>query len=312
MRRTLASTTVLFSALFAFFAASAAAEIPLCDGTYSQKTLYTDQGVLESVIVGNAGRLYFAGTPSGVATGSGQLLKIQKPGDTPIPLVDGPPGPGGLAWSGRKLLWGYGNSVANGSTGDTDPKAGLYSVNPVNGKKTVVADDLGMANGITRARNGTIFASNDLGTKLDRIKDGTTTNGWATLAGANGLTISRGGKYLYANQTFLAPSRISRIEIADPSNIITYAMSPDPGTVILDGLTRDNEGSLYAAAWGAGQVWKIDSKKRICVVASGLKQPSNLAFGAGKKGFQAGNLYVVGFGGEIVKVSGAIGATFPG
>ncbi len=311
MRRTLATSTALISSLFAIFAATAAAEVPLCTGTHAQKTIYTDQGLIESVIVGNSGQFYFSSAPT-PALDSSRLSKIQKPGATPTTVSEAGAGPGGLAWSKRRLLWGYGNTPANGSSGDLDPKAGLYSVNPVTGARTVISDHLGMANGIVRAKDGTIFASNDLGMKLDRIKNGSTTNGWASLSGANGMTFSRGGKYLYANQTFLSPSRISRIEIADPTNIITYAMSPDPGTAILDGLTRDRKGSLYATAWATGQIWKIDSKKRICVVATDIDRPSALAFGAGNMGFKGGNLYAAGFGGEIVKITGAIDAKFPG
>ncbi len=72
-------------------------------------------------------------------------------------------GPGGLAWSSKKLLWGYGDSAANGTTGDINPTAGLYSVNIAKKSKSVVSDHLGMANGIARGKDGSVYASNNLG-----------------------------------------------------------------------------------------------------------------------------------------------------
>jgi len=295
------------------FAASADAAIPLCDGAGAPQTLYSDQGTLESVIVGNAGRLYFSSTPAGNPTSS-QLLRIEKPGATPTLVTEAPPGPGGLAWDGRNLLWGYGNSAANGAVGDLTPKAGLNRVNPVTGKKTLLSSTLGMANGVAKAPDGTMFASNDFGQKLDRISSkGVTTNGWATVNKANGLAVSRNGKYLYANSILSNPPTVYRVEIANPSNVIPYAVAPaDQGISILDGLTRDDKGNLYVAVWGKGQVWKINSKQQICVLASGMTQTSSLYLGRGKKGFKAGNLFVVGFDGKIIKVPGAYAATYPG
>lgn len=171
-------------------------------------------------------------------------------------MTSAPPGPGGLSWDKRRLLWGYGNTAANGATGDVNPVAGLNSVNPVNGKKFNVSKTLGMANGIAKAPNGAIFASNDFGQKLDRITTkGFTINGWALVDKANGLTISPDGKFIYANLIFSVPPTIASIEIADAANVTTYAAAPaDTPMSILDGLTRDDAGNLYVAAWGKGEV----------------------------------------------------------
>ena len=294
-------------------AGTASAEIPACSGAVSTKTIYSGLGRLESILTGNSGRMYLSEGPAG--TSISRLLKIEKPGATPTTVLDGPGGQGGLAWAKRRLLWGYGNSAENGGQGDANPISGLYSVNPVNGKKFTVSDRLGMANGIVRAKDGTIYASNDFGMKMDRITPaGVTENGWATLDSANGLVMSPDQKYIYAAQTFSDPSAISRIEIADPTNVTTWASTAGliTGNPIFDGLARDGKGNLYVAAWAAGQVWKIDRQRRFCIVATGLGRPSTLTFGFSKTGFRAGNLYVAGFTGGVFQITGAIEARYPG
>ncbi len=291
----------------------ASAEVPACEGGYSQETIYQDQGTLEAVIAGNSGRLFVSSRPNG-EEGSA-LLRYGEPGSAPQTVAGSEPGAGGLAWDGHRMLWGNGNNLANGSVGDETPMARLLRVNLRNGNYSVVSEHLGMANGIVRAANGAIYASNDFGMKLDRISSrGVTKNGWATLDSANGMAISRGGKYIFANQTFVTPSTISRIEIANPANVTTWVSAEGlvSSNVILDGLIRDNKGSLYAAAWATGEIWKIDSDRQICVLASGIDRPSSLNFGRGKKRFRSARLYAVGFGGEIVQIKGARRATYPG
>jgi hypothetical protein len=297
----------------ASLAATASAEIPACSGQVTTKTIYSGLGRLESILTGNSGRMYLSEGPA--QTSISRLLKIEKPGATPATVTDGPGGQGGLAWNKRRLLWGYGNSAENGGQGDTNPISGLFSVNPVNGKKFTVSDRLGMANGIVRAKDGTIYASNDFGMKLDRITPaGVTQNGWATIDSANGMVISPDQKYIYAAQTFSEPSAISRIEIANPSNITTWASTAGviTGNPIFDGLARDDKGNLYVTAWAAGEVWKIDRQRRFCILATGLGRPSTLTFGFSKTGFRAGNLYVAGFTGDVFKITGAREATYPG
>lgn len=313
MRRILISVPLVFALAAGLGVASALAEVPACEGGYSQKTIYREQGTLEAVIAGNSGRLFVSSRPDG-EEGSA-LLRYGKPGNDPQTVAQSEPGAGGLAWDGHRMLWGNGNNSDHGAFGDGTPTARLLRVNLGNGKYSVVSDHLGMANGIVRAADGAIFASNDLGNKLDRIsRNGVTTNGWAILKSANGLAISRSGKYLFANQTFASPSTIGRIEIADPTNVQTWVSAEGlyEGNAILDGLTRDNKGSLYAAAWGPGQIWKIDSSRRICVLASGIERPSAINFGRGKKRFRSARLFAVGFGGEIVQIKGARRATYPG
>ena len=304
-------TAVLALGSLAF--APAASAIPECEGTLSQKTLYTGQGVLEAVISGGGGKLFVSGTKSGFDDPA-SLIRIDRPGATPEVISNAPAGPGGLAWVGKRLLWGNGNTLVGGQTGDADPQASLLKVNPKNGRYFEWATDLGMANGVTRAKNGFVFASTDFGLKLDRVTpDGATTHGWASVESGNGMVVGKNGKYLFVNQTFKNPGSIARVELARPSNVTTWfsAAGLDNQVPAFDGLTRDGENNLYAAAWAAGEIWKITPDRQVCKVASGIPQVSNLAFGGGKSGFTRNTLYAVGFGGQIVQIRGALDATVP-
>lgn len=286
---------------------------PPCTGDYSQQTLYTGQGKTEAAIVGGGGVLYTSGTD---ATGTGAVLNAYSRGDAgPDQIADSGPGPGGLAWRGRRLLWGYGNTAANGAVGDVDPVAGLYSVNIPKLSKSVVSDHLGMANGVAQGGGGAIFASNDFGDGIDRIwkRDSGffTRNGWSSVESGNGMIVGKNRKFVYVNQTFVTPSTIVKVSTKDPGRVSTFYTAPEPTSVLFDGLTRDSHNDLYAAVFGRGEVWKISLDKQACVLATGLSQTSGVAISKAKKGFRAGNLYTVGFDGTITEVKGATAAGFP-
>jgi len=217
-----------------------------------------------------------------------------------------------MVFHNRKLIAGYGDTIANGLQGDEDPRAGLFAINPKTGSRTVFASGLGMANGVARAPNGTIFASNDFGMKLDRVAGGIVTHGWAEVESSNGLAVDRAGRFLYVAQTFVEVPAIQRVEIADPTNVTTFASAPEEGGAALDGMTRDRGGNLYVTANFAGEVWRVDRRGRICVLARGLQSPSAVAFGRGERRFRGGNLYVVTFNGDVVELKGANQAGFPG
>lgn len=296
-------------------AAPASAALPDCANSPVPRTIYSGQGTLESVIAGKGGRLYFTSTPS---SGSGRLLKADSPGSEPRVLADGFDGPGGMVWSNHRLIVGDGNTAANGVAGDATPNARLFSVNAASGAKTVFARGLGMANGVARAPDGTIFGSNAAGQLLDRIevtragRAGAVDHGWASVPGGNGMVVDRSGRFLYVNRTTAIPSAIARVEIADPTNVTTFASMPEEPAGFLDGMTRDRDGNLYVAAFGAGQVWRVDTSGRACVLARGLLNPSAVAFGRGTKRFRGGNLYAVGWGGEVVELPAANRARYPG
>ncbi len=313
MIRVLIAVVATGSLTFGLAGIASAAPPPACQGTIEQRTLYEGQGRLEALIAGGSGRLYV----SGADTSQGEvayLSRILRPGAEPRRITTAGEGPGGLAWAGRRLVWGSGNNQTNGQKGDDDPSATLLKVNPVTGRKSLFASGLGMANGVLAGPDGSFFASNDFGTKLDRIdKKGRVTHGWATVESGNGMTLSRSGRYLYVNQTFTAASSIARISLADPGKVRTWFTREGelPYMAVFDGLTRDDAGSLYVAAWSRGEIWKIDARRHACVLASGLTNISNVAFGKGRRGFKSGDLFAVTFGGQIVRITGAVKATVP-
>jgi sugar lactone lactonase YvrE len=68
--------------------------------------------------------------------------------------------------------------------------AGLLRVDPESGACERWVRGRGMANGVARAPDGAVYASNDIGAYLDRVNpDGTVQRRWARVASANGLAV---------------------------------------------------------------------------------------------------------------------------
>ena len=282
----------------------AALAVPMCERPPHKRVLRTGLGVLESVIVDARGRLFFTSqTWQGLR---GAVLRMDHPDAEPVPLAGGISSPGGLAFDDRgMLIAGFGDGPLQALIGNLAGLAGLLLIDPDSGERETRVTGLGMANGVVRAADGTVFASYSAG--IDRIDpDGNVHRRWAKVLSANGLAIDPGGRYLYASQTFVAAA-IKRVEIANPGNITTYAR---PGLLAraagLDGLAVDDAGRrLYAAANGAGQIWRVEHDGKIEALARWLKSPSAVALGHGPDGFGEGNLYVVTFHGDIVELAGA-------
>jgi sugar lactone lactonase YvrE len=284
--------------------APAALAVPWCDTRPCVRVLRSGLGVLESAIVDSRGRLFFTSqTYDGL---SGAVLRIDHPDADPVKLAGAIASPGGLAFDERgMLIVGFGDSPQGGLTGNLVGLAGLLLLDPDSGERETWITGLGMANGIARAGDGTIFASNDLGTHIDRVDPrGNVQRRWARVASANGLAIDPTGRYLYAAQTFVAAA-IKRVEIANPANITTHAQArPLARAAALDGLAVDDAGRLYVAANGAGQIWRVEPDGNIHALARGLKCPSAVAIGRGPHGFREGNLYAVTFHGDVIELAG--------
>ncbi len=266
------------------------------------RVLRSGCGLLESVIVDREGRLFFTSQTRGA------LLRLDAPDAVPVPVAVGIPSPGGLAVAeDGRLIVGFGDSPSGGLVGNGSPRAGLLLVDPAGGDAEPWVSGLGMANGVARAPDGTVFASNDFGTHLDRVApDGTVERRWAKVPSANGLVVDPAGRYLYAAQTFTRAA-IKRVEIARPENVTTYARPPVAAALsLLDGLAIDDAGRLYVAANGAGQVWRVEPDGAICALARGLGSPSAVAVGHRDSPFPAANLYAVTFGGDVVEIPDAV------
>jgi sugar lactone lactonase YvrE len=232
------------------------------------------------------------------------VLCLPAPDVRPVPIARGIPSPGGLALDpDGGLIVGYGDDL-RGVVGRWKGFAGLLRIDPNTGRRTTLATGLGMANGIARGTDGTIFASNDFGPYIERVDGhGHIDSRWAHVPSANGLALDQDERYLYATQTFVRPA-VKRIDVATRQVTTHAAPGPRAALVALDGLAIDPDSeTLYVAANAAGQVWRVDSDGTICVLADGLKFPSAVALGRGPVGFSHGNLYAVGFGGDVTAMN---------
>lgn len=306
-RRRASAALVLVAAALAALPAQATAA-PECENQIVAAIyLVQGQSTLESVIVDYRGRLFF--------TNSTSLLRLDAKGQEPKKLADIEE-PGGLAFdSDGKLLVGTGNSPQNGTEGDATGPSGLIKVDPDTGAAAPYASGLSMGNGLVRGPDGSFYASNDFGSNIDRIRNGETERGWAKVDSGNGLVIDSTGKYLYAAQTF-RPAAIARVELANPGNVGTYVAADQADVSAgLDGLAIDAADNIYAAANGAGEIWKVPrradgSAGRPCLVLDNLPPfpdgPSAVAVGVGNGPFGAGNLYAVAFNGDVIEMPGVV------
>jgi sugar lactone lactonase YvrE len=298
IRRTLGACA---AAAFASLAlAGGASALDDCTTLPDVKTVYSSADKLESVGVDPKGHVFFTDSDAG------ELLRLRNDGRPPRVLTTGIDGPGGIVFGhGKKVFVGFGDSLAQGSDGSLNPEAGLYVVNKRTGEKQVYVDGLQMANGVARGR-GAIYASTDFGTGIDKIVEGRVQLEWATLDSPNGMISDAAKKTLFANETFTTPT-IMRIPFDDPGSLTTYFTSTDPAdaTAGLDGLTRGDGDTLYAAANLAGEIWRIDGPSSGCVLAH-LPPfgPSNVAFGRGN-GIPRTTLLVSTFNGELLEIPDA-------
>jgi sugar lactone lactonase YvrE len=279
--------------------------VPDCKRYPEARVIVEGTDSLESTIMDRRGRLLYAGT--------GRLMRLDSPDAEPRVLAEGIEAPGGMAFGLDGFLYlGYGDSIANGAQGDTNPQAGILRVDPETGATSPFVEDLSMANGVVRGPAGELYASNDIVGGIERISaDGTTVERrWANVNSANGLVIDRAQHYLYAAQTF-QPAAIARVDLADPASVETFfAAGPADVAAGLDGMVRDRKDRLYVAANGAGEVWRVNRNAQACSLASMPAfpdGPSALTFGRGKRGFDRRNLYVVAFNGQVTELVGVRG-----
>jgi sugar lactone lactonase YvrE len=274
--------------------AAPAAAVPDCPDKPPLLRLLSGQPILESVTADARGRLFVSDLRNS------RILRIDRPGGPARALTDGPEAPGGLVIDGAgRLIAGFGDSAAIGAA--DDGRAGLERIDTDTGERRLLTRGLGMANGVARGPDGTLYASNDFAGDVDRIRAGRVEPDWAKVESSNGLAVDRAGRYLYVVQTFRGTG-VFRVDLQDPAQVTPYASPPAAeGNPLLDGMVRDGADRLYVAANGAGEVWRVDRDRSICALARGLIGPSMVSFGGGRD-FPTRNLYAVTFGGEVVEL----------
>jgi gluconolactonase len=296
VRSVLATSVVLAATLGV---AAPAAGLPDCPDPPEKRTVLSGQGQLESIIADARGRLFYTDLQSG-----GRLLRVDAPGAEPKVLIQGISGTGGLAWEpDGSLILGFNGSTQN-SVAD-GPDGGLLRVDPETGESTVLTRGMGQANGVVRGPDGAIYASNDFGHGIDRFLGGRLQDDWSNVQTPNGLVIDTAARYMYAAQTF-KPASVARIELADPANEEPYfEAAPADQPAGPDGMTRDDRNRLFVAVNAFGEVWRIDTDRSACRLATGIMNASALNWGGGAPGFPARNLYVVAFSGVLVELADA-------
>jgi gluconolactonase len=289
--------------LAALAAAPPALAVPDCAVLPQARVVVTDQGRLESIASDAAGRLFYTDATAD------RLLRLDAPGAQPVVVATAMARPGGLAFdSDGSLVAGFNGGALAGVP--ENGRAGLFRVDPETGAKQVVASGLDQANGVVRGPDGAIYASNNIAGEIARIApDGTIDEAWAQLDSPNGLALDAAGGRLLAAQTF-RPANVAAVPLADPARPSTHYAAPLPDVAAgLDGVALDGAGRLYAAANGAGEVWRIEPDgSGACALARGLGLPSAVGFGGGGGGFGERNLYVVTFTGRVVELADATDA----
>lgn len=261
----------------------------------AQVPVLQDAGMLEALIFDNDGRLIYSDMSSKT------VKLIASKGAEPVVLATSVATPGGLALGAQRDL--YVGAISDILTPffPTYARSNVMHVDLDTGKTTPYASGLSMANGIVRAKDGTLFASDDLASSLDRIlPNGTVQRTWLAQQG-NGMALSVDERTLYVNQTW--PAKIVAVDL--PSGTTRTLLDTPPGEywAALDGLTIDaSTGTLYAAAYLAGAIWQITPNGQACVLARGLKLPSAVAFGRPEKGFSASSLYVTTHSGSLLEL----------
>ena len=268
-----------------------------CERMPPVRTVDTQTGKLESIVFDSKGRLFYTDLDQGL------LLMIPRAGAEPRVVLDEIDAPGGIVT--RKdgdVLVGFGNSIAQATDGTENPEAGLIRVDPDTGRSRVFVEGLQMANGVTRAPGGRIFASNDFGTGVDLVERGEVELEWATVESPNGMVVDRAKRHLYVAETFVPVPTIQRMSLDDPPGEPWFT-APEEPTAFLDGLTRAPDDTLYAAANGAGDVWRISGPDEACVLMDGPPiGPSALAFGRGQGRFPKRSLFVTTFQGNLLEL----------
>jgi sugar lactone lactonase YvrE len=300
-RKTKTLAAIVIAATGTLATAASAAALEPCPDQPDARVIYGAPGsVFESVAVDRRGRLFFTNSTSG------ELLMIRRSGAKPRVVLDGIDGPGGIVFRRNgNVIVGFGDTFAQGSDGEENPEAGLIEVDPRTGAGDVFVDGLQMANGVTRGPGGQIFASTDFGSGVDRIIGGGVELGWAPIESSNGMVVDRRKRNLFVNQTFTNPPTIRKVPLDDPTASVPWFTAPSETGAFLDGLTRDADNNLYAAANGGGAVWRVSSRHSACVLWQGRpfpSGPSDVAFGRGKGRFPKGSLFVTTFGGELVQL----------
>ncbi|WP_287015029.1 hypothetical protein [Gordonia sp. (in: high G+C Gram-positive bacteria)] len=292
---------------------ASASAAPVCPGAgQAPRVVGTVPGAaLEGLTVDRAGRLYTTDLISG------RVFRLSSPGAPAVPIARVPDGgAGALAWArDGALLVGYG-ADARVIVGDALRHAGIARIDVGTRTLRPWVRGFSAANGMDVAGNGIVYATNDFGNLIGRAyPNGVVQADWGSLPSANGAVLSRDDRWLYVSRTFVNPG-VSRISTSNPRVVQSLLNLGGDIAATPDGLTLDSRNRPVVPFNAAGQVVRITSPGRYCVLGSGMPLSSVVSYGRGDRGFSAGRLFRAGFDGRIYEVPGGFdrGATaaYPG
>ncbi len=278
-------------------------DVPFCPGVGKPKTVLSSASTLEAAAFDGEGHLILSNWLGN------KLYQLQSPQ--------------GRLQVAKKFVWAPGGLVPMpdgtllvGSGIDSlallAPRYGfarIYQVDLRTSEKSVYASGISMGNGLVRAPDGTVFASNDLAPALDRIDpDGTVHRGWYRESPANGLAIANDGNTLFANVS-LDQTRIMAIDPVTAEAHIHFQPPAGLEWVFFDDLEIDTQDRLYVPLYFGGQVWRIDSDGSFCALAKGLLLPAGITLGVDANGFSSHSVYVTTHLGKLIEIPDAVPTT---
>lgn len=287
----------------AFAPAHLAAEAAAAGGgcpVWTQRTVASGLGVLESLLPDNRGGMLLSSSSHNAVE---RLLPSHQ-----VTTLAAVPSPGQLVWHGRKVMFPTGDGATDGALNEANGTLDLLDLRTH--KLTTYATRLTMPNGLALDRDGTAYVTRDVGsgtgiTRIAARPPHRVTTNWSSLSDTNGIAIDVNRRVMYVDRTFTADAPIVAIPMAHPARAHMVADLSGHGSVVfkgLDDLIRSPSGILYLPANGSGEVFSYDTRSgQVCLVASGLQDPSDVAIGTGH-GWRKGALFVCGFDGTVREI----------
>lgn len=251
-----------------------------CEG-WQVETLADGLGAVENALVLDDGATLLS-LPE-----RGQVGRLEDDG-TVTPVVEGLTAPGGLAEDGADAYVTTGLTVdatigghATGTierfdpaTGERDPWAtGLVSPNGL----AILPDGDAVT---TRTSSG---GANDAEvTRVPAADRSVPDLLWATVTSSNGVVLAADGDAVYVTRSLSERAEIVRIPLDDPTATEVVADLGVGGEVFLDDLTVASDGTIFAAAWAEGAVYRVDpASGDACRVATDLPSTTSVEVAGG-------------------------------
>ena len=194
----------------------------------------------------------------------------------------------------------------------------VWRVTP-EGVKTEAATGMGDPNFILVMEDGSFLVSDDATDEIFIVgTDGSVNIFTQQVDHPNGMALSADGTRLYVAQMFKSISpdvtdgRVWEIALVNDNIQGSPEMIANLGDQAAnDGLAIDTQGRIYIAAWGTGEIWRLDPQTdELTLIARNMPGVASLAFGRGE--FERTAIYAtstvlgavwkveVGVGGEIL------------